>query len=148
MSMIIGMDNHDIACTNVEVIYDFYVNTLGLTPAYPFEKDQDWFAATAGTTTLYFFQGTGEHLPKPGRDISANRPGIESLAFLVADLDKAVAALDGKVEWCGESDKWTHPNGSWFYFRHLYDPEGNKLSLSEAHDIRWQSARSATGQNH
>ena len=83
----------------VETLHDFYVNTLGLTPAYPCEKGQDWFAATAGTTTLYFFQGTGEHLPKASRDIGANRPGIESLAFLVADLDEAVAALDGKVEW-------------------------------------------------
>jgi catechol 2,3-dioxygenase-like lactoylglutathione lyase family enzyme len=137
---IIGMDNHDIACADVGVLYDFYVNTLGMVPAYPYKAGQDWFAATAGQTTLYFFQGTGEHLPKAGPDIGSNRPGIESLAFLVDDLDAAVAALDGRVEWSGQSETWRHPNGSWFYFRHFYDPEGNKLSLSEAHDIRWQDA--------
>ena len=140
MSLITGMDNHDIACVDVQVLYDFYVGTLGLSCAYPYDRDEEWFAATAGATTLYFFKGTGEHLPKAGPEIGANRPGIESLAFLVDDLDQAVAALDGKVEWCGKSQRWSHPNGSWFYFRHLYDPEGNKLSLSEAHDVRRQPA--------
>ncbi|MET1132226.1 MAG: VOC family protein [Aeromicrobium sp.] len=134
---IIGMDNHDIACVDVAAMYDFYVNTLGMVPAYPFDPGEDWFAATAGSTTLYFFRGEGEHLPKAGPDIEHNRPGLESLAFLVADLDQAIAELDGHLEWCGEAETWRHPNGSWFYFRHFYDIEGNKLSLSEAHDIRW-----------
>jgi hypothetical protein len=116
-----------------------------LVPAYPYQEGDDWFAATAGTTTLYFFQGSGEHLPKAGPDIEANRPGLESLAFLVDDLDQAVASLDGAVAWAGEAETWRHPNGSWFYFRHFYDPEGNKLSLSEAHDVRW---RQSTGPQH
>ncbi|MFC5179412.1 VOC family protein [Nocardioides taihuensis] len=137
MGLVIGMDNHDIACLDIEAMYDFYVNTLGMVPAYPFDPREQWFAATAGSTTLYFFRGEGEHLPKAGPDIEHNRPGLESLAFLVADLDKAIAELDGRVEWCGDAETWRHPNGSWFYFRHFYDVEGNKLSLSEAHDIRW-----------
>lgn len=136
MSLIIGMDNHDIACVDVDVMYDFYVNTLGLTSAYPYEKGQDWFAASAGSLTLYFFKGQGEHAPRAGREIRHNRPGIESLALIVADLDHAIEALDGKVDWLGEASKWEHPNGSWFYFRQFYDPEGNKLGLSEPHDIR------------
>ena len=136
MGLITGMDNHDIACVNVDILYDFYVNTLGLVPAYEYAKEDEWFAATAGATTLYFFKGQGDHLPKAGPDITRNRPGIESLAFLVDNLDAAIDALDGKVEWSGEAQRWEHPNGSWFYFRHLYDPEGNKLSLSEPHDIR------------
>lgn len=142
MSLITGMDNHDIAASDVDLLHDFYVNTLGLTLAYPYEKEAGWFAATAGSTTLYFFKGTGEHLPKAGPEIARNRPGIESLAFLVDDLDAAIAELEGQVEWSGDAHRWEHPNGSWFYFRHLYDPEGNKLSLSEAHDIR--SASSTT----
>lgn len=141
MSVVIGMDNHDIACADVGAMYDFYVGVLGLTPAYPFEDGQTWFAATAGctrgATTLYFFQGAGAHLPKAGPHIEHNRPGLESLAFLVADLDAAIAELDGAVEWCGDAEIWRHPNGSWFKFRHFYDVEGNKLSLSEAHDVRW-----------
>ena len=142
--MITGMDNHDIACADVGLLHDFYVGTLGLTPAYPYVAAEEWFAATAGATTLYFFKGTGEHLPKAGPEIGANRPGIESLAFLVDDLDQAVEALDGRVEWSGPAQRWEHPNGSWFYFRHLYDPEGNKLSLSEAHDIRWNAPTSTS----
>lgn len=144
MTLVIGMDNHDIACVDVDVLYDFYVNTLGMTLAYPYEREAEWFAATAGATTLYFFKGTGEHLPKAGPEINANRPGIESLAFLVDDLDEAIKAFDGKVEWSGEATTWKHPNGSWFYFRHLYDPEGNKLSLSEAHDVRARSTSTTT----
>lgn len=140
MGLLKGMDNHDIACVDVDVLYDFYVNTLGLTPAYPYEKEEEWFAASAGTTTLYFFKGAGEHLPKMGPDINHNRPGIESLTFLVDDLDAAVTELDGKVEWAAPAEKWTHPNGSWFYFRPFYDPEGNKLCISEAHDVRWEKS--------
>lgn len=141
MSVVIGMDNHDIACTDVAAMYDFYVGVLGLTPAYPFDPGQQWFAATAGTgpraTTVYFFTGSGEHLPQAGPHIENNRPGLESLAFLVTDLDAAITELDSSVRWCGDAETWRHPNGSWFKFRHFYDPEGNKLSLSEAHDIRW-----------
>lgn len=134
-----GMDNHDIGCRDIQKMHDFYVDILGMTPAYPVEPDQDWFAATAGRTTLYFFTSSGEHAPRHGPDIRDNRPGLESLAFLVDDLDAAITHFDGQVEWCGEAETWKHPNGSWFYYRHFYDVEGNKLSLSEAHDIRWNS---------
>ncbi len=136
MALLKGMDNHDIVCANVQTMYDFYVGTLGMEPAYSFEPADGWFAATAGSTTLYFFQGTGEHPPRLSPDTEQNPPGIESLSFLVDDIHEAVAALDGRVEWAGPDEKWTHPNGAWFHYRFFYDPEGNKMAVSEAHPVR------------
>lgn len=136
MGLLIGMDNHDIVCEDVQRMYDFYVGTLGMQPAYPFVPEDEWFAASAGSTTLYFFKGTGAHPPRFSHDTGQNPPGIESLSFLVEDIHEAVAALDGKVEWAAPAEKWEHPNGAWFHYRFFYDPEGNKMAVSEAHPVR------------
>jgi catechol 2,3-dioxygenase-like lactoylglutathione lyase family enzyme len=136
MSLLKGMDNHDIVVEDIEVMYDFYVNTLGMTPQYPFDPADGWFAASAGDTTLYFFKGTGTHPPRLSVDTEQNPPGIESLTFLVDDIHEAIEAFDGKVEWAGPAEKWEHENGAWYHYRFFYDPEGNKMSLSEAHPVR------------
>lgn len=136
MGLLKGMDNHDIVCEDVGRMYEFYVDTLDMEPAYPFVPEEGWFAASAGTTTLYFFKGVGLHPPRLQADAEQNPPGIESLSFLVDDLHEAIAALDGKVEWAGPDEKWEHENGAWFHFRFFYDPEGNKMAVSEAHPVR------------
>lgn len=136
MGLLKGMDNHDIVCEDVRRMYDFYVGTLGMEPAYPFVPEEGWFAASAGDTTLYFFTGVGPHPPKLLADAEQNPPGIESLSFLVDDIHEAIATLDGQVEWAGPDERWEHENGAWFHFRFFYDPEGNKMAVSEAHPVR------------
>ena len=62
-----------------------------------------------------------------------NAPGYDSIAFEVDDLDEAIAALDGKVEWVDEQIEWKHPNGTWYRYRPFFDPDGNMLYVTEPH---------------
>lgn len=125
------LDNADILFTDKERMLEFYHRTLGLPLKYPTSAEEDWFAVQTGDMTLYFFPGEGEHAPPFG--VHGNPPGIESIAWAVDDLDEAVAALDGDVEWVGEENVWKHPSGSWYRMRIFLDPEGNKLWITEPH---------------
>jgi catechol 2,3-dioxygenase-like lactoylglutathione lyase family enzyme len=125
------LDNIDVLCTDVDAMADFYTGVLELPLA--FVREDGWFAVQAGDVTLYFFAGSGPHPPRMADDTDANPPGIESFSFAVADLDATIAALDGAVEWTGPVQTWEHPSGAWFRFRGFYDPEGNKLNVTEPH---------------
>jgi catechol 2,3-dioxygenase-like lactoylglutathione lyase family enzyme len=127
------LDNIDVLCTDVDAMARFYVEVLGLPLLFP--REEDWFAVQAGDVTLYFFPGKGAHPGRPADATDDNPPGLESFSFAVDDLDAAIAELDGEVQWSGPVHRWDHPGGTWYRYRGLYDPEGNKVNLTEPHKV-------------
>jgi isopenicillin-N N-acyltransferase-like protein len=128
------IDNLDILCNDVEATVSFYHETLGLPFFLPYVAEEQWAAIDAGNLTIYVFKGRGEHEPRRTPINAENRPGFDSFAFEVQDLDAAIVDLDDKVEWASEEIiEWKHPSGTWYRYRPLYDPEGNMLYVTEPH---------------
>lgn len=111
---------------------DFYHGVLGLPLTYPV-SDENWFAVQAGDVEIFFFPGRGKNARLFGANGDENPPGLESIAWRVDDLDLAMTELDGKVTWGSDVITWTHPNGNWYRMRVMFDPEGNKVWLTEPH---------------
>jgi len=136
------IDNMDILTHDVQRLVGFYHGVLGLPFQLPYEAAEEWAAIDMGNVTLYLFKSeVGAH---PGRrtEVNAeNPPGLDSFAFEVDDLDEAVAALDGKVDWvCAEEIVWRHPSGTWYRYRPFHDPDGNMLYVTEPHKVSEASA--------
>ena len=128
------IDNFDILCSDAEVLARFYTETLGLKFFLPYEPGQGWASIDAGNLTIYIFTGAGPSEPRRTPDNDTNRPGFDSFAFDVDDLDAAVAELSERgVDWAGDVTRWEHPNGTWYRYRPFYDPEGNMLYVTEPH---------------
>ena len=128
------VDNLDILCTDADLLAHFYTETLGLEFFLPYEPGQGWASVDAGNLTIYIFTGKGAHEPRRTPDNAENRPGFDSFAFEVDDLDAAITELTGRgVEWAGDVTRWDHPNGTWYRYRPFYDPEGNMLYVTEPH---------------
>jgi catechol 2,3-dioxygenase-like lactoylglutathione lyase family enzyme len=131
MQILQRIDNIDVLCTDIAKMATFYHEVLGQPFLFPHSPDDDWFAVQAGDVTLYFFPGTGQHPARFTAVTEENPPGIECFAFAVRDLDEAIAELDGKVEWAGDVSSWEHPGGTRYRYRYFYDPEGNKMAVTE-----------------
>lgn len=133
--MFARIDNLDLLCRDVQAIVDFYHGVLGLPFHLPYEPGEGWVALDAGNLTIYVFATTNEEgEPRRTPVNEVNRPGWDSIAFETDDLDAAIAALEGKVEWAAEEPiEWKHPSGTWYRYRPLYDPEGNMLYVTEPH---------------
>jgi catechol 2,3-dioxygenase-like lactoylglutathione lyase family enzyme len=131
------IDNLDILCKDVPATAAFYHDVLGLPFFLPYLEEEEWAAIDAGNLTIYIFKSeAGEHAPWRSPVNPENPPGLDSFAFEVADLDEAVAELDGKVEWASEDIiTWRHPSGTWYRYRPFYDPEGNMLYVTEPHKV-------------
>jgi isopenicillin-N N-acyltransferase-like protein len=128
------IDNMDILTRDVQRLVDFYHDTLGRPFHLPYEPDEEWAAIDLGNLTLYIFRSdVGEHAPRRTAVNADNAPGYDSFAFEVDDLDEAVRALDGRVEWVDEEIQWKHPSGTWYRYRPFYDPDGNMLYVTEPH---------------
>ena len=127
------IDNLDVFCLDLERMLTFYRDDLGLDLLYPYEPGADWFAIQSGDVSIYFLSVGSDAAPTqfPPGDAS----GISSFSFSVADLDEAIASLDGKVNWSGNIETWSHPNGTWYRFRFFTDPEGNNMSVTEPHKV-------------
>lgn len=137
------IDNMDIYTKNLPRLVQFYTETLGLKFFLPYEPANGWAAIDFGNLTLYMFEANlGEHAPpRPG---DRRVPGIDAFAFEVDDVDKAVQALDGKVTWCQPSIQlWSHPSGTHYRYRAFYDPDGNKLYVTEPHKVSQKRASAA-----
>jgi len=134
---LLRIDNMDILCKDVQPMVDFYHGTLGLPFLLPYQPEEEWAAIEAGNVTIYIFKSeVGEHEPRRTPINPENAPGFDSFAFEIADLDEAVAALDGKVEWASdEVITWRHPGGTWYRYRPFYDPEGNMIYVTEPHKV-------------
>jgi len=128
------IDNIDIYTTNLPGLVHFYTSTLGLSFFLPYEPANDWAAIDFGNLTCYMFKANlGEH---PPRRTMGRVPGLDSFAFEVDDLDAAILALDGKVDWLQPNPAiWTHPSGIHYRYRSFYDPDGNKLYVTEPHKV-------------
>ena len=131
------IDNLDVLCRNVDVMVDFYEGVLGLDHFLPYEPDQGWAAFQAGDVTIYIFEtDVTERPPRRTVETEKNQPGIDSFAFAVDDLDSVITEFDDKVEWCGETELWEHPSGTWYRHRAFYDPEGNLLHFTQPHKAK------------
>jgi predicted enzyme related to lactoylglutathione lyase len=128
------IDNLDILCTDAGLLARFYTEVLGLDFFLPYEEGQGWASIDAGNLTIYIFTGKGDHEPRRTPENAENRPGFDSFAFEVRDLDEAIATLTERgVEWAGDVTHWEHPTGTWYRYRPFYDPEGNMLYVTEPH---------------
>jgi glyoxylase I family protein len=129
------IDNMDILTNDVQRLVDFYHGLLGLPFFLPYQPEERWAALDTGNLTLYLFHTTNRTLnPKRTAVNLEDPPGLDSFAFEAADLDEAVAALDGKVRWVtAEPIDWRHPSGVWYRYRPMFDPDGNMLYVTEPH---------------
>lgn len=131
------LDNMDILTPDVQRLVDFYHGLLGLDFFLPYQPEEHWAAIELGNVTLYLFR-TEDRTPVIRRSAVnlRDQPGFDSFAFEVADLDEAMAWLDGKVEWVSERPiEWQHPNGTHYRYRPMYDPDGNMLYVTEPHKV-------------
>ena len=135
MNLLKRIDNTDILTHDVDRLVRFYNDALGLPLTFPFNSEEEWAAIDAGNVTIYIFKSdVGEHISRRTAINRENPPGLDSFAFEVDDLDVAVAALEGKVEWVTDQEiHWEHPSGTWYRYRPFYDPDGNMLYVTEPH---------------
>lgn len=133
MTELLRFDNIDVYCSDIPAMVHFYRDVLGLTLLYPYSDSMDWFAVQSGDVSVYFLAAEtgapGAHFP-PGKCRA-----ISSFSFAVADLDVAIAKLDGCVQWSDDIREWRHPNGTRYRYRFFTDPEGNNLSITEPHKV-------------
>ncbi len=126
--MLKQLDNVDIVCQDLDVLVPFYRDVLGLPDAHPYRKEQGWAGFKAGNVTLYLIlssPGNSGEMAQATATIG-ERPGLESLAFEVDDLDEAVGWLSGRgVAWA--TDVIESP---WYRYRGFRDPEGNLLYVT------------------
>lgn len=131
------IDNMDILTPDVDRLARFYNGVLGRPFFLPYQPGQGWAAVDLGNLTLYIL-ATDRRDPVHRRvgPVTANPPGLDSFAFEVADLDAAIAALDGRVTWAmAEPGTWRHPSGTHYRFRAFFDPDGNKLYVTQPHKV-------------
>ncbi len=124
--------NVDILCEDVHVLADFYSQTLGLPFAYPYTPEDSWAALQLGEVMLFLLPAD-DFDRDPIRDAGeGGRPGLDSLAFQVEDLDRTMAQLGQCVKWAQTAPtRLELPTGDVFRFRGLHDPEGNLVYISE-----------------
>ncbi|MNR27240.1 Glyoxalase-like domain protein [compost metagenome] len=123
----------DILTNDVQRLVDFYHGTLGLGFFLPYVAEEKWAAIEMGNVTLYIFHTTNTTPVEPRTAVNLeDKPGLDSFAFEVENLDEAIAYLSGKVEWVtAEPIEWQHPNGT--HYRPMFDPDGNMLYVTEPH---------------
>jgi catechol 2,3-dioxygenase-like lactoylglutathione lyase family enzyme len=124
------LDNIDVVCTEIEPMRAFYGVVLGLPLRLPYVPGQGWAGFRAGDVVIYLIANDAPSLPPhpaPRFTGAANPPGIDSFAFEVEQLDRAIAELDAHgVAWAGEIIE-----SEWYRYRGLHDPEGNLVYLTE-----------------
>lgn len=131
------LDNMDILTHDVQRLVDFYHGTLGLGFFLPYVSEEKWAAIELGNVTLYLFHTTDTTPVERRTAVNLkDKPGFDSFAFEVDNLDQAMALLDGKVEWVTAAPiEWQHPSGTRYRYRPMFDPDGNMLYVTEPHKI-------------
>lgn len=131
------LDNMDILTSDVQRLVDFYHGTLGLDFFLPYQPEEHWAAIEMGNVTLYIFRTEStEPVPRRTAVNLKDRPGLDSFAFEVENLDEAMAALQGRVEWVvAQPIEWQHPSGTRYRYRPMFDPDGNMLYVTEPHKV-------------
>lgn len=132
------LDSLDILTTNVPRMATFYHEVLGIPFFTPWDGDEELAAFDLTNVVMCIMRTTNES-PPPMHSMRflTDPPGFDSIALKVSDLDEAVAALDGKVEWINcEPFEMRSANGSYFRNRALRDPDGNMLYIQQSQVVR------------
>jgi glyoxylase I family protein len=118
--IILGIDHPALAADDVEKLTKWYCDILGYEVFARTEKPVYIIKAPDGT---YIEMMPRDGSMRPQR--SVNTPGWSHLALRVANLDKAIAALDKYVLW--EGREFGAAGGG--RIRNFFDPEGNLLQI-------------------
>ena len=126
--MLKRLDNVDIICQSLDAMVPFYRDVLSLPLAHPYVESQGWAGFRAGDVRLYLITAAPGGSAEVAPSIAAigQRPGLESLAFEVDDLEEAIRWLSERgVVWA--TDVIESP---WYRYRGFRDPEGNLLYVT------------------
>lgn len=116
--MFTGLEHTAIASPNPKRLADWYVATLGF--VINFEYDGNYFVKAPNGAMLEIIPSEGERGSNEMRD-----PGIRHLAVMVADFDRAHAALkSNNVQFLGEP--YVNQGNRLVFFS---DADGNILHL-------------------
>jgi glyoxylase I family protein len=119
--IILGIDHPAIAAEDVDKLTKWYCDVLGYELFVRTEKPICIIKAPDGT---YIEIMPKDETSRPERTV--NTPGWSHLAFRVADIDAAIAALDThQVAWAGE--EFIAVGGG--RIRNFLDPEGNLAQI-------------------
>lgn len=127
--MLKQLDNVDIVCQSLDVMVPFYRDVLALPQAHPDVEEQGWAGFKAGDVRLYLIAGRAGTSAERARATApiGERPGLESLAFKVDDLNEAIGWLSERgVAWATEVIE-----SPWYRYRGFRDPEGNLLYVTQ-----------------
>jgi glyoxylase I family protein len=121
---ITGIDHPAIACEDLDIMVEWYVDTLGY-KRYFHESDRNvWIIQSPDGTFIEMMQKDENERPP----WTVLMPGFSHLAFRVGNLDQAIALLDQKgVSWMGDPV----PAIGGGMLRSFSDPEGNMLQIVE-----------------
>lgn len=126
-----GVDNIDILCKDVPLVFEFYRDIIGLPVLQNYDPELHMAAVTTGTVDIFFLPTCGEHKGTYSGDNDVDPAGISAFALRVNDYYAAEAHLDPHVTWAAPMVYWEHPCGWSYRFRHFYDPEGNQVLVTE-----------------
>jgi catechol 2,3-dioxygenase-like lactoylglutathione lyase family enzyme len=123
--MLKRLDNIGIAVRNARTMHAFYSRIPGFSVP-PLDDDATMFSVTVGGLTLFVFQTSARDQTARTDDYLHNPPGLDHLAFEVADIEAAgrqleqlgIVFLSPAVGAPGE-----------FRYRGFQDPEGNMLYI-------------------
>ncbi|MDR1865921.1 MAG: VOC family protein [Bacteroidales bacterium] len=119
--IISGIDHPALAAKDVESLTKWYCEVLGYEVFARTEKPVYIIKAPDGT---YIEMMPHDGSERPHRNVCT--PGWSHLAFRVADMDAAIAALDGHhVSW--EAPEFEAVGGG--RIRNFFDPEGNMVQI-------------------
>lgn len=132
------LDSIDILTTNVPRMATFYHEVLGIPFFTPWDGDEETAAFDLNNLIMCIIRTTNKTPPpKHSMEFLTDPPGFDSIALKVDDLDEAVAALDGKVEWINQEPyEVQSASGSYFRNRALRDPDGNMIYIQESRVVR------------
>lgn len=119
----LGLNHAAIDCTDLELAFDFFNNTLGFQTYW--DKSQDWGMVSMGITTLSFVRVP--EMPKKKASDGVHYPHLGITVETMDDVDRAFEQLKSKGVKIFEDKPKLHRDESYgFYF---HDPFGNLFEL-------------------
>jgi glyoxylase I family protein len=132
------LDTLDLLSADVPRMAAFYHDVLGLPFYEPWDGDETLVSFDLHNIVICIMHTTATApVPKHSMEFSTDPQGFDSIALKVDDLDDAIAAIDGKVEWINaEPFEMRRDNGIYFRNRAFRDPDGNLIYIQESNAVR------------